>query len=66
MSLGEHCGSISMSLVLGPITRLHTKALYAVIDSYHSWSDQLKLSTDASDELEFWQSSISGLNAHPI
>ena len=49
---------ISMSLALGPITRLRTRALYAVIDSRHSWSDQLKLSTDASDELEFWQTSI--------
>ena len=57
---------ISMSLALGPITRQRTRALYAVIDSRHSWSDQLKLSTDASDELEFWQTSISGLNAHPI
>ena len=57
---------MSMSLALGPIARLHTRTLYAVIDSRHSWSDQLKLFDDARDELLFWQSSIAGLNAHPI
>ena len=56
---------MSMSLALGPIARLRTRALYGAIDSRHSWSDQLKLSDDARDEL-FWQTSIAGLNAHPI
>ena len=57
---------MSMSLALGPIARLRTRALYGAIDSQHSWSDQLKLSDDARDELLFWQTSIAGLNAHPI
>ena len=38
---------MSMSLALGPIARLRTRALYAVIDSRHSWSDQLELFDDA-------------------
>lgn len=44
---------MSMSLALGPIARLSTRALYGAIDSRHSWSDQLKLSDDARDELLF-------------
>ena len=44
---------ISMSLALGPVTHLRTRALYSVLNQRRCWSDRLCLSVDALEELSF-------------
>ena len=44
---------ISMSLALGPIARLHTRALYAVTNNFTSWNAWVTLTEDAKEELSF-------------
>ena len=57
---------ISMSLAIGPISRLRTRALYSIINQRIFWSDRLFLSLEAQDELRFWQHNIAQLNGWPI
>ena len=57
---------ISMSLAIGPIVRLWTRALYGIINQRIFWSDRLALSTEAWDELNFWQHNIVQLNGRAI
>ena len=57
---------MSMSLALGPIARLRTRALYAIINNCTSWHAYLSLGEEAREELLFWQSNVVTLNGHPI
>ena len=57
---------ISMSLAIGPVTRLRTRALYALINSKRSWCDVLGLPANAREELEFWFKNVDCLNGKPI
>ena len=57
---------MSMSLALGPIIRLRTRAVYADINCSHSWVDKLGLSADSQTELKFWLDSVDFLNGKPI
>ena len=57
---------ISMSLAIGQVTRLRTRALYAMINSRQSWADRLCLSKDAREELVFWKSCLLCFNGRPI
>ena len=57
---------ISMSLAIGPIVRLRTRALYGIINQRIFWSDRLALSNEARDELNFWQHNIVQLNGRAI
>ena len=57
---------ISMSLAIGPIACLCTRALYQVINSRRFWADKLMLSVDACEELRFWKSSLEAFNGQPI
>ena len=45
---------ISMKLAIGPVARLHTRAVYEVINKRRYWSDKLQLSSLARDEVLFW------------
>ena len=55
-----------MSLAMGPITRLRTRALYAVLNSRSSWADKCYLPAEAREELEFWQTNVQFLNGRSI
>ena len=44
---------ISMGLGLGPITRLRTRSLYALLNSRASWFEDLEISREAKEELLF-------------
>ena len=55
-----------MSLAIGPVARLRTRALYQVINSRRFWADKLMLSIDAREELRFWKSSLEAFNGQPI
>ena len=61
-SLASAVGQIiSMSLAMGPITRLRTRALYAVLNSGSSWTDKCYLPAEAHEELEFGKPMSSSL-----
>ena len=57
---------MSMSLALGPISRLRTRALYGDINACVSWKAFLGLSEEARAELNFWQNNVAVLNGQPI
>ena len=57
---------ISMSLALGPISRLMTRASYRTIESRNSWYQSIKLSNDTVAELEFWDKNAESLNGFSI
>ena len=55
MALASVIGKIlSMSLGLGPIARLMTQGMYAVLNARASWFQQVLLTSDAREELAFW------------
>ena len=57
---------ISMSLALGPVTRLMTRSLYSVLNDRTSWCQKLALSLEALDEVQFWLDNISQFNGRNI
>jgi len=57
---------ISMSLALGPVTRLMTRSLYAILNERTSWCQKLTLSAEASHGVKFWLDKISDFNNHNI
>lgn len=57
---------ISMTLPIGPVSHLTTRALYTAINSRHSWCDSVSLPQNAREELEFWFRNIDCLNGKPI
>ena len=57
---------ISMSLALGPVTRLMTRNLYAVLNCRLAWCHKFTLSNEAYQELHFWLSEITKFNGRHI
>ena len=57
---------ISMSLALGPVTRLMTRAMYRSIESRLSWGDSLFIPDCVLCELKFWQTNLDVLNGFSI
>ena len=57
---------ISMELALGPVVRLRTRALYAVLNSVHSLSCKVALTREAVEELNFWRDNFFRLCGKPI
>ena len=55
-----------MSLALGPITRLMTRGMYAVLNTRVSWCQQLALSAEAKSEMLFWQNKINLFNGQDL
>ena len=53
---------ISMSIALGPVTRLMTRGLYALINIHNSWCHTLTISPEAIKELQFWLGQINNFN----
>ena len=51
-----------MSLALGPVARLMTCSLYAVLISRISWRKQLQLSDEVKQDLNFWPTKIQHFN----
>lgn len=56
---------MSMSLALGPVARLMTRAMYAMLESRVNW-DMLLWTEEAWEELQFWTGSLKSYNAQPI
>ena len=57
---------IAMGVGLGPVTRLRTRALYAMLERRLYWSDTLTLSEDARSEIDFWFVCLEDFNGQPI
>ena len=57
---------LSMSLGVGPVSRLMTRSMYALIESRVSWCDQLRVTREARGELEFWLSGLEVFKSQPI
>ena len=59
---------MSMSPVLGNLTRLKTRFLYKVIESRRSWDFRFNigLHNDCLSEIFFWKNNIVSLNKRPI
>ena len=65
--LGSVIGKIiSMSLGLGPITRLMTRSLYTNLNGKTAWCQRLQLSNEAIQELEFWADQLANFNGQSI
>ena len=58
--------TISLSIAVGPVSRLMTRSLYAVLNNRDFWSDFLSLTPDALSELSFWQSNLEEYNCQPL
>ena len=50
---------ISMSLARGPVSCLHTKVLYAILNHRRCWGDWLSLTMDALEKLHYLEANIS-------
>ena len=62
-SLAKVTGQVlSMSIAVGPVTRLCTRALYEMINSRLFWNQLLQITDDAREELLFWLCSAKALN----
>ena len=57
---------IPMYLGLGPVVRMHTRSLYAVINEAVYWDERVALSEEALDEIHFWLENFDRLNGFPI
>ena len=57
---------ISMSIALGPVTRLMTRSLHALINTRQSWCQTLVVSPEANAELQFWASQLENFNGQNI
>ena len=57
---------ISMNLALGPVARLMTRGLYALLQTRFAWCDGLQPTPEAEVELTFWAESLVSYNAQPI
>ncbi len=57
---------VSMSLALGPVTRLMTRNMYRAIEQRHTWSDSIFVSDSTITELKFWLSNLDFLNGFSI
>ena len=53
---------MSMSLALGPVTRLMTRSLYFVLNQRTAWCQSLVITPEASQELTFWLREIAKFN----
>ena len=51
---------------MGPVSRLMTRSLYAVINECYTWSDMLSLSPEALCELQFWEANLQEYDPQPL
>ena len=57
---------MALSIAVGPVARLMTRSLYAVLNSRTSWFQKLDILPEAKDELMFWQESLPRLQGQNI
>ena len=52
-----------MSLGIGPVSQLMTRAMYAFLETRKGWFDILKLTEQAKSEINFWVTGLSEFSA---
>ena len=57
---------ISMSLALGPVARLWTRALYRNSSSATTWDRKIILSIEGQKEIKFWAEEFDSCHGAPI
>ena len=57
---------ISMALATGPVSRLMTRRMYALLNSRIYWCQMLEINLEARSELEFWLNQVDHINGHEI
>ena len=57
---------LSMSITLGPVARLMTRSLYALLNHRKSWFQRLTITAQARTELSFWSKSLAEWNLENI
>ena len=45
---------IALSIAVGPVARLMTRSLYAMLNGRTSWFQKLNISQEAKEQLSFW------------
>ena len=53
---------IPISLAIGPVSRLQTRALYAILNRRRFWAKWLSLMDEALVQLQFWKQDIDHFN----
>ena len=53
---------IAMGRAIGPLTRMFTRHLYAVVNTRQSWCSRVVLSAKVIEELRFWKVNIRKVN----
>ena len=53
---------ISLSSCVGPVARIMTRFLFSVVNSAHSWDNEVFLSDDSLSEIIFWKNNVVPLN----
>ena len=56
----------SMGLAIGPVSRFMTQSLYAVLESRHTWCEQLVMSLETQNEIAFWEENLTEYKSQPI
>ena len=57
---------ISMSLAVGPVARLMTRSLYAVLNTRQYWCQFLPVSREARQEIQFWLDNLDNVNGQGL
>ena len=57
---------ISMSLAIGPVSRLMTRRMYALLNSRTYWCRLLEISAEAKAEMHFWLNQVDHINGQEI
>ena len=57
---------ITMSMALGPVARLMTRGLYALLNTRQSWYDALPITDEVKSEIQFWLTEIAKFNGQNI
>jgi hypothetical protein len=57
---------ISLSLAIGPATRLFTRQMYLCIMQRTSWNDTVRINSCLQNELRFWCDNIDGFQGYCI
>ena len=57
---------MSMAITMGPIVRLRTRGMYALINRRKSWDGNLPICTEVQEEISFWLQNVERLNGRPF
>ena len=57
---------VKMGIANGPVARMWTRSLYALVNKAPSWDSPITLSDNASTEIEFWSLCFEKFNGNHI